>query len=84
MSKPWFKTKQYGLGFTPCAWQGWAATAVFVLTLIADVRLLPRQFADPRVGVLISWSGAALLITAFLILCARTTDGDLRWRWGED
>ena len=74
----WFAPKRYGFGSSvPISWQGWAVTVAFVaIAIIVSVRLAP----DPlrMVAVL------APVIVAFLVICARTTKGGWRWRWGEE
>jgi hypothetical protein len=74
----WFAPKRYGYGAgPPISWQGWAVTIGFVLLVIA----LSLNLKD-RPLVLI----AAIVppTTAFLVICARTTRGGWRWRWGEE
>ncbi|MGY8997663.1 MAG: hypothetical protein ACKVH7_14560 [Alphaproteobacteria bacterium] len=34
-SKPWFRKKKYGFGFSPNTWQGWLITVVVVIIVIA-------------------------------------------------
>ncbi|MEG3154104.1 hypothetical protein [Sphingomonas sp. RB1R13] len=72
----WFAPKRYGYGAgLPIAWQGWLVMALFMAVTIAAAIL----FAD-RPLVL-----AAVLVPAVIllvILCARTTRGGWRWRWG--
>jgi len=73
----WFAPKRYGYGATPITWQGWALTLGFVGVLI----LISVNFAKrpvQMVAILIP------LIVAFIVLCARTTRGGLRWRWGDE
>jgi hypothetical protein len=73
----WFAPKRYGWGATPNTWQGWALTIGFVAILI----LLSRRFADRPV---LLFGAAAPLVVVFVVICARTTKGGLRWRWGEE
>ena len=73
----WFAPKRYGYGSgAPLRWQGWVVTIGFVL-LIALASLVIRY----------SWAGyislVAMLTSTFLMICARTTRGGWRWRWGE-
>ena len=73
----WFAPKRYGYGATPITWQGWALTLGFVGVLI----LISVNFAKrpvQMVAILIP------LIVAFIVLCAHTTRGGLRWRWGDE
>lgn len=73
----WFAPKRYGFGAMPISWQGWALTIGFVV-LLALGRILLRH------SVAAYLSFAAILTTIFLVICARTTRGGLRWRWGEE
>lgn len=43
--KPWFGPNRSGVGFHPCAWQGWLILAVVVAAIVTAVVLL-------RTGVL--------------------------------
>ena len=31
----WFRRKRYGYGWTPDTWQGWLATAMFIVLVVA-------------------------------------------------
>ncbi len=76
MDKPWFATKQFGIGSGwPIAWQGWAVLAVFLAALFASLR-----FAPPPVKI---WL-AVILIVAFTVISAAKTKGGWRWRWGRE
>jgi hypothetical protein len=72
----WFARKRYGYGAgLPISWQGWALTIGYVLLMI---------------GVAIALNKRPLLLVAadipptvaFITICARTTKGGWRWRWG--
>ena len=74
----WFAAKRFGFGAgLPIAWQGWAVSAVFAGAIIIAAYMLSR-----RPLALLSVSVPAIAL--FLIICARTTRGGWRWRWGED
>jgi len=74
----WFAPKRYGLGSgLPIAWQGWALTLGFVAIVI----WLSVRFADRPVVLLAALAPFAI---AFMVICARTTRGGWRWRWGEE
>ncbi|MFL6763121.1 MAG: hypothetical protein ACJ8EH_04700 [Sphingomicrobium sp.] len=74
----WFAPKRYGYGAgLPISWQGWAVTLAF----IGIVTAASLAFRD-RPAQLIA--ALAPFVIAFLIICARTTRGGWRWRWGED
>jgi hypothetical protein len=73
----WFAPKRFGYGAgLPISWQGWAVTLVYVV-LIALASFAIRY----------TWIGYASIVTMltalFIVICARTTKGGWRWRWGE-
>lgn len=74
--KAWFAPKRYGLGSgLPIAWQGWVLLIAYVVVLSATAILLEGK----------GWLQAAIIVSAtvtLLIICARTTRGGWRWRWG--
>ena len=73
----WFAPKRYGYGASlPIAWQGWALTLGFVTVAI----FLADVFRGNRLQLL---GALAPLGIVFMIVCARTTRGGWRWRWGE-
>jgi len=74
----WFAPKRYGYGSgLPISWQGWAVTIGFV----ASVAILVRLFQDEPIRLIAS---LAPVMAAFLVICARTTRGGWRWRWGDE
>jgi hypothetical protein len=73
----WFVPKRYGYGATPVTWQGWALTFGFV----AIVVLLSIIF---RHRMILLFAAPAPFLIAFIVICARTTKGGWRWRWGDD
>jgi len=73
----WFAPKRYGLGSTPVTWQGWALTIGFVAIAI----LLSGKFAHRPV---LLFATLAPFLVVFTVICARTTKGGWRWRWGDE
>lgn len=73
----WFAPKRYGIGSVPVTWQGWALTIGFVAVLLALALMLHRQPIQLFAAVI-------PLITLFTVICAKTTRGGWRWRWGEE
>ena len=74
----WFAPKRYGYGAgLPISWQGW----VLLLGYVAVVTVLGLAWARHPLQIV-----AALipLTIAFVVICARTTKGGWRWRWGEE
>jgi hypothetical protein len=75
---PWFKPKRFGFGAgLPIAWQGWAITALY----IAVVSVLVLLFRN-RWNMFVATAIPATLL--FALICAKTTRGGWRWRWGSD
>jgi hypothetical protein len=73
----WFAPKRYGYGSgMPISWQGWALTLGFVAVAIG----LALLFHGRPLQV---FAILAPLVIAFSVICARTTRGGWRWRWGK-
>jgi di/tricarboxylate transporter len=73
----WFAPKRYGFGATPISWQGWALTLGFVAVMILIVAEFGREPVR-LVALLVP------LVVVFMFICARTTRGGWRWRWGDE
>lgn len=72
----WFAPKRYGYGATPISWQGWALTFGFAaIVILLAVKLGQRP--------MVLFAVVAPLTVCFTVICARTTRGPWRWRWGE-
>jgi hypothetical protein len=75
----WFAPKRYGYGSgLPIAWQGWAVLLVYIAILGALALTLRRNGPIPFVAAVIPLTGV------LAVICARTTRGGWRWRWGEE
>jgi hypothetical protein len=74
----WFAPKRYGYGTgIPISWQGWAVTFGFI-ALVIGLGLLLRDRQLQLFAALVP------LTAVLLVVCARTTRGGWRWRWGDD
>jgi hypothetical protein len=83
MSKPWFRAKSYGLGYSPEGWRGWAALAAFLVLALANIKFTRALVADRREGDALSTGVMALLIAGLIAVVVLKSDGSpLRWRWG--
>ena len=72
----WFENKKYGYGAgRPISWQGWLLTAVFLTIVIGSSFFLEERPLAVASIVLPT-------VVAFIVICARTTQGGWRWRWG--
>lgn len=76
--REWFAPKRYGYGAgLPITWQGWALTIAFV-AIAAACAVVSRHKPLLIFAIMIP------ILTVFLVICARTTKGGWRWRWGEE
>lgn len=73
----WFKRKLYGWGWTPCTWQGWIITLMFILFLvyIATEFLVVGRFVEYFVLLGIS-------IALLMYICYKKGEKP-RWSWGK-
>jgi hypothetical protein len=73
----WFAPKRYGYGSgRPISWQGWAVTIVYV----ALAALVAFKFGGRPILV---FAALAPLTVLLMVICAKTTRGGWRWRWGD-
>jgi hypothetical protein len=74
----WFAPKRYGYGSgVPISWQGWVVTIAYIAVAVLFVRL----FAHRPATLVASLAGPTIILT---VICAKTTRGGWRWRWGEE
>lgn len=74
----WFAPKKYGLGSgLPIAWQGWAVLIGYLILLLASTPLASRS-------ILAHFSLVLVLTAVLMVICAKTTRGGWKWRWGRD
>jgi hypothetical protein len=66
VSKPWFKPRTFGYGWSPAGWQGWLVTALWlVLSFGGVVWLIRHHHPGWIVPWVIAWV-AALGVVIFL------------------
>ncbi|HXY99359.1 MAG TPA: hypothetical protein VEI03_05130 [Stellaceae bacterium] len=85
MTKPWFKTRRYGWGWTPASIEGWVVVAVFLaLTLSGTAIFLHalRAGASPPLACLLFVLWTAVL-GGVLTAVAWAKGEPPRWRWGD-
>lgn len=83
----WFKPKRYGYGATPTTWQGWVIVAAFLAGVFALAwTLIGFDRANPpdESTLVFFFISVAILLAAVWIISKRTTDGEWRWRWGDE
>jgi hypothetical protein len=73
----WFAPKRYGIGSgKPISWQGWAITLAYA----ALAFLVALKFGHRPILVI---AALAPLTVVLMVICAKTTRGGWRWRWGD-
>ncbi len=84
MQRLWFRAKNYGYGWYPATWEGWAVTGGFVVALLVPVivaSLFGQQYVDDGLFPLFYLPYALVLIVILLWICVKTGE-KARWRWG--
>ena len=73
----WFAPKSHGYGSgIPIAWQGWAVLIGYLALVLGSIPLAEKS-------LLAHLSLVTVLTAGLLLICAKTTRGGWRWRWGE-
>lgn len=73
-SKPWFRRKKIGFGYTPQTWQGWASLVAFLGLLAVSVTLAEGLGANEAAGRNGAFVVAAVEIMGFMIFVRRNAD----------
>jgi uncharacterized membrane protein len=80
--KYWLKLKNYGYGWRPSTWQGWALIAVYLSLVLASALILLKDVPDgtyqTEVGVFI---GVVVVLTALVAFIAHSKGPKAEWRW---
>ena len=84
LKKYWFQPKSYGYGLTPISWEGWVATALFVLVLLlfAYLNKFFTIHTMKSTGPLLFVIEVFILSVIFMSLMKEKTKGELKWYWG--
>jgi hypothetical protein len=69
MKRGWFGPKLIGWGVSPASWEGWAATAAFVLAML----LIGASLEAPWI-----WGGMGLALIVYLGVVILTYDKNAR------
>ena len=82
--KYWLKLKNYGYGWRPSTWQGWAIVAIYIILVLASALILlkdvPNGTYQTEVGVFI---GVVVVLTALVAFIAHSKGPKAEWRWGK-
>lgn len=87
----WFKAKEYGWGWVPVTWQGWAITALYTLLFTLSTLVFlgwlgaateaQANIRDIVFGILEFLIVAGILTYSLFRICTRYGEAP-SWRWG--
>jgi hypothetical protein len=86
MSTYWFRPKRFGLGATPCTWQGWLFTLAIVVAAFACAELarrsVPANLFDFKQAATFWFAAlaAVIIVVGGAYVSNLKTEGGLRWR----
>ena len=64
---PWFARRNYGWGYRPATWQGWALTGLLVVLLYVDAAVFRAHHAAVFFAIL------AVLAVGYIVVARLTT-----------
>jgi hypothetical protein len=65
--KLWFKRKTYGLGWTPCSWEGWLVLIIYLIIIISIFRKIDLN-SHSGSDTLIGFALPFIVLTIILII----------------
>jgi hypothetical protein len=80
--KVWFKAKEYGWGWYPSSWQGWAVIGLYTVLVTFHV-LGVSKFAKSGTDVVFYFTIPLIVNTIFLIIVCYAKGEKPGWRWGQ-
>ncbi len=86
MTRPWFRAKKFGWGWTPASIEGWLVLAAFVAAVAFDIVALRyrTEHGVPVFRALVSfYLWLAALVVALILICWKTGEPP-GWRWGNE
>ena len=78
--KYWFKAKNYGWGWRPSSWEGWAVLVIFIITVVANFQRINSRSHSVSDNLLNSLS-QTFIFTIILIAICMATGEKPEWRW---
>jgi hypothetical protein len=78
----WFKRKLYGWGWTPATWEGWAASALYVIAILFFASTIDVDSSKKEVMLMLVVP-LLVLTAAFIRLCYKKGEKP-RWQWGRE
>ena len=85
MARYWFKPKSHGYGASPVTWEGWAWTGLLTALLVISITAMKLWVDRSNFVAWIVWAAIIAGVVLWFVRVARQrTDGEWRWRWGDD
>ena len=81
MQHLWFKAKNYGWGWTPAAWQGWAVLLVYIGGVAGSAFVFLHD--RPTTTSWILYACTLAIASALLVAVCLKTGEKPGWHWGE-
>lgn len=75
MKKLWFKRKLYGWGWTPCSWEGWAVTLIWIAFFVLAIKNFDHEGFKNITFIILS-------IFVLIYICYKKGEKP-RWQWGK-
>lgn len=82
--KLWFGHKNYGYGWAPTSWQGWASISVWGTIVTLSTIWLSNQNDYPQTTYNLLYTLMIFISTGALALISRLKGPKAKWRWGKD
>jgi len=85
MARYWFKPRRYGYGAAPASWEGWLVSVVMVALVVVSIVAMNQMVDRSNFVAWLVW--AAIIaggVLGFARMARQRTDGEWRWRWGDD
>ncbi len=79
--KLWFKRKKYGWGWSPCSWQGWLVTLVYVALIILFILLL--DINPTGRDIVYQFFMPLTLLTLIFLEIGHKKGEKPKWQWGK-
>lgn len=79
--KIWFKAKQYGWGWYPASWEGWAVLGLYVAWVLKRAFTFSPEYVGFE-GIL-DFLVDIVIPTIFLLIICYARGETPRWRWGK-
>ncbi len=81
-NKLWFKAKNYGYGWYPVTWEGWAVIVIYILFVVYRGNTVSKMF-DTESSFAFRYSFEVLFATIPLVLISYLKGEKTSWRWGK-